>query len=457
MKEFDVAIIGSGQAGIPLATKMASAGKKVALIEKKPFGGTCVNDGCTPTKAYLASARRIWEARHGEQLGIVIPQGARADLKKIRQRKDDLVQESIDKIQSGIEKEKNITFFKGEAKFTGKSSLNVNGKELRANEIFINVGARPAVPDDFKKLDYLTNETILQLEEVPEHLIIIGGSYNGLEFGQMFRRFGSKVTIVEKESRIVQHEDEEISESILEFLKEEGIEFRLGANCIGGSHIDDVSVTVQLECDQGEPEITGSHLLLAMGRIPNSDSLNLKACGVITNEKGYIQVDEYLETNIKGIYALGECNGNGAFTHTSFNDYEIVSDNLLNGKNRKLSDRIMTYALFTDPPLGRAGLTKKAALDKRLDVLEAKLPMSAVARAKERGETKGLLHIIADAGTRKILGAAILGIGGDEIISSILHVMYADVTWDVIIEAVKPHPTVSELLPSLLKKLKEAD
>lgn len=457
MKEFDAVIIGSGQAGNPLAFKLAAAGSKTALIEKVHLGGTCVNDGCTPTKAYVASARRIWAVRHGKELGIDVPEGAKVNLKKVKERKDKLVQNSVDKIHSGVEKTKNIIFFEGEARFTGERTISVNGEKLKADEIFIDVGGRPAVPDGFKKINYLTNESILQLEEVPEHLIIVGGSYNGLEFGQMFRRFGSRVTIVEKESRIAGHEDDVISENILEFLKEEGIEFRLEANCIGGKQNDNGTVTVQLECKQGEPEITGTHLLLAVGRVPNSDSLNLEACGVNTDDKGFIQVNDFLETNIKGIYALGECNGNGAFTHTSYNDFEIISDNLLKGKNRKLSDRIMTYALYTDPPLGRAGLTKKAAIDKGLEVLEAKLPMSSVARAKEKGETKGLMHIIADANTRKILGAAILGVGGDEIISSILHVMYADVTWDVIVDAVKPHPTVSELLPSLLKKLEPAE
>ncbi len=457
MKEFDVIIIGSGQAGTPLASKLASAGKQVAFIERKHFGGTCVNNGCTPTKAYVASARRIWETRHGEELGIIIPEGTYADLKKIKQRKDAIVQESVDKIKSGVEKEKNISFFSGEAKFTGERSVAVNEEELKANEIFINVGAKPAVPDDFKKLNFLTNESILELEELPEHLVIVGGSYNGLEFGQMFRRFGSKVTIVEKESRIALHEDEDISESILNILKKEGIEFRLNANCIGGRQNSDGSISVQLECKEGEPEITASHLLLAVGRTPNTDSLNLNACGVDTDEKGYIQVNDFLETNVKGIYALGECNGHGAFTHTSFNDYEILSDNLLKGKQRKISDRIMTYALYTDPPLGRAGMTKQAALDKGMKLLEAKMPMNVVARAKEKGETEGLMQVIADANTRKIIGAAILGVGGDEIISSILHVMYAGASWDVIVEAVKPHPTVSELLPSLLKQLKEVN
>ncbi len=457
MKEFDAVIIGSGQAGTPLAYKLASVGRQVAFVERKHFGGTCVNNGCTPTKAYVASARRIWEARHGDELGIDIPEGAHADLKKIKQRKDALVQESVEKIKSGVEKEKNISFFSGEAKFTGEKTIVVNEQQLKAKQLFINVGARPAVPDDFKELNYLTNESILELEELPRHLVIVGGSYNGLEFGQMFRRFGCKVTIVEKESRIAQHEDEQISESILNILKQEDIQFRLNANCIGGKQNDDGTITVRLECKEGEPEITASHLLLAVGRTPNTDTLNLEACGVKTDEKGYVRVNDFLETNIGGIYALGECNGNGAFTHTSYNDYEIISDNLLKGKQRKISDRIMTYALYTDPPLGRAGLTKKAALGKGIKLLEAKMPMTAVARAKEKGETEGLMQVIADANSRKILGAAVLGVGGDEIISSILHVMYADAPWDVIVESVKPHPTVSELLPSLLKQLKEVE
>jgi pyruvate/2-oxoglutarate dehydrogenase complex dihydrolipoamide dehydrogenase (E3) component len=455
MENFDAIIIGSGQAGNPLAFRLAKEEKKVALIEKEHFGGTCVNDGCTPTKAYVASARSIWAARHADELGIIIPQGVRADLKRIKKRKDDLVQESVSKIQSGIQKEKNIALFKGEAHFISEKAVSVNGEELEAGEIYINVGARPLVPEGFEKLNYLTNESILQLDELPDHLVIIGGSYNGLEFGQMFRRFGSKMTIVEKESRIAIHEDEEISKNILRFLKEEGIYFRLDANCIGGRQNDDGTVSVQLECKEGEPEITGSHLLLAVGRTPNTDSLNLEACGIKTDEKGYIQVNEFLETNVNDIYALGECNGKGAFTHTAYNDFEIIAANRFEGKKRKVSDRIMTYALFTDPPLGRAGLTKKEALDKGIEILEAKLPMSKVARAKEKGETKGMMQIIADAGTQKIVGAAMLGVSGDEIISSLLHVMQADLTYDLVINTVKPHPTVSELLPSLLKNLEK--
>ncbi len=366
MNEFDAIVIGSGQAGNPLVFKLASSGIRTALIEKEHFGGTCLNNGCTPTKAYIASARRMWDARHGNELGIVIPEGAYADLKQIKRRKDFLVQQSADKIRNGIKKTKNILFYKGEAKFTGNKIISVNGEELTAPEIYIDVGARPLIPESFKNINYLTNESILRLEKVPEHLIIVGGSYNGLEFGQMFSRFGSRVTIVEKENRLVSHEDKEISENILQFLKDEKIEIRLDANCISGRQNSNGTVTVQLECAEGEPVITGTHLLLAVGRTPNTDTMNLKSSGVGTNEKGYIKVNDYLETNAKGIYALGDCNGNGAFTHTAYHDYEIISGNKFDGKNKKVSDRILTYALYTDPPLGRAGITRQTALDKGL-------------------------------------------------------------------------------------------
>ncbi len=453
MKNFDVIIIGSGQAGTPLVFRMASAGKKVAFIEKEHFGGTCINDGCTPTKAYVASARRMWDAGHGEDLGISIPEGASVDLKKVKERKDSIVKKSTDGISKGIEDDDNITFFKGEARFIGGKTISVNNIELSAPEIYINVGARSFIPDAFKELDYLTNQSILQLEELPAHLIIIGGSYIGLEFGQMFRRFGSKVTIVEKGPKIIGHEDDEISEQILAFLEDEGIEFRLNSTCVKGENNEDGSVTVRLECDEGEPEITGSHILLAVGRKPNTDTLDPEAGGIKIDERGYIQVDDYLETSVKGVYALGDCNGKGAFTHTSYNDYEIIADNKFSGRNRKVTDRIMTYCLYTDPPLGRAGMNKTQAKGKGYEVMEAKIQMDRVARAGEKGETKGSMRVIVDSRTKKILGASVLGVGGDEIISGILNIMYADVPYTVIRDSVIPHPTVSELIPSMLERL----
>ncbi|MFP4542842.1 MAG: mercuric reductase [Candidatus Kapaibacterium sp.] len=453
MKKFDAIIIGSGQAGTPLAFKLAAENYKVAFIEKNRFGGTCVNDGCTPTKAYVASARRIWEARNGAGLGINIPEGATADLKKIKSRKDEIVQESVDRISSGVEKKENITFFKGEARFTGEKVISVNREEITAPEIYINTGAGPIVPEPFEKLDYLTNETILQLEELPEHLVIVGGSYIGLEFGQMFRRFGSRVTIIEKASAIISREDEEISGIIQNFLEEEGIQFRLNAGCIGGTQNDDKSITLKLDCEEGSPELTCSHLLLGVGRRPDTGSLNPEAGGIKTDERGYIQVNSQLETNVEGVFALGDCNGKGAFTHTSYNDYEIIADNKFNNKNRKVSDRIMVYNLYIDPPLGRAGMTGKAALEKGYNILEAKMPMSRVARAREKGETNGMMHLIVDADSQKILGAAILGVGGDEIVSAVLQIMYADVPYNVLKNSVIAHPTVSELLPTLLENL----
>jgi pyruvate/2-oxoglutarate dehydrogenase complex dihydrolipoamide dehydrogenase (E3) component len=455
MKKFDAIIIGSGQAGTPLAFKLAAEGNKVAFIEKKHFGGTCVNDGCTPTKAYVASARRIWDACNGAALGVNIPEGASADLKKIKSRKDKIVQESVDGISSGVEKEENITFFEGEARFSGEKKIEVNSEEITASEIYINTGARPVIPEPFRKLNYLTNESILQLEELPEHLVIVGGSYIGLEFGQMFRRFGSKVTIIEKGPSIIGREDKEISENIQEFLQDEGIEFRLNAKCIGGTQNADNSVTLKLDCKEGGPEVTGSHLLIGVGRKPNTDSLNLQAAGIKIGDRGYIKVNDFLETNVKGVFALGDCNGEGAFTHTSYNDYEIIVANKFSNTNRRISDRVMTYNLYTDPPLGRAGMTRKAALAKGYKIMEATMPMSRVARAREKGETNGMMQVIVNAENQKILGAAILGVGGDEIINIILQIMYADVPYTVLKNAVISHPTVSELLPTLLEGLKE--
>ncbi len=455
MKTFDAIIIGSGQAGTPLAFKLADRGNKVAIIEKSHFGGTCVNTGCTPTKAYVASARRIWAINHAEELGIAHQPGATTDLSQVKARKDKLVQQSRQGISDGIENEKNISLFEGEAKFTAEKTVEVNGEELTADEIYINTGARAVIPDSFRQLDYLTNESILQLEELPKHLIIIGGSYIGLEFGQMFKRFGSHVTIIEKAPALIAHEDADVSDYILDLMKREGIEVRLNATCIAGKTNDDKTISVTLDCHEGEPEITGTHILLAVGRKPNTDGLNLQAAGIKTNEKGYIEVDDLLQTNINGIFALGDCNGKGAFTHTSYNDYEIIASNKFEDKKRKVSERITTYCLYIDPPLGRAGFTLKQARKKGYKILRAQKPMSQVARASEKGETEGFMTILVDAKTHKIIGASFLGTGGDEITSSILNIMYADVPYTVIRDSVIPHPTVAELIPTMLENLEE--
>ncbi len=452
--KFDAIIIGSGQAGTPLAFKMAGLNKKVAFIEKEHIGGTCLNVGCTPTKAYVASARRMFDATHSEALGVIIPEGAKIDMKKVKSRKDALIKKSVDGIASGLQKNDNISFYKGEAKFTDTKTVEVQGEQLSAEQIFINVGARPFIPDAFKGVDYLTNQSILELETLPEHLIIIGGSYIGLEFGQMFRRFGSKVTILEKSDRLISREDEDVSFAIQKFLEKEGIEVRLNTDCLRAIQNVDGTVTVVAECESGSPEIKGTHLLVAVGRIPNTDILNLSATGIQSDKKGYIQVNDRLETNVPGIFALGDCNGKGAFTHTSYNDYEIVSANLFENGNRKISDRILTYGLFIDPPLGRAGISIQDAKDENLNVKVGYQSMDRVARAKEKGETDGFMRVIVDADSDKILGATVLGVGGDEIISSILNVMYADMPYTVIRDAVPPHPTVSELIPTLLEDLK---
>ena len=453
MKNYDAIVIGSGQAGTPLVFKFASNKKRVAFIEKEHFGGTCLNVGCTPTKAYVASARRMFDATHGLDLGIYIPTGAYADLAKIRQRKDELIKKSVDGLTAALESNKYIDVFRGTARFTGPKTVVVNDQEMTADKIFINVGARARIPEGFDGVDLLTNQELLQLGKVPEHLIIVGGSYIGLEFGQVFRRFGSEVTIIEQGSRLIGREDEEVSIAIREILEKEGVRFRMNARCISAVQHGAGNISVKVDCTSGDPEIKGTHLLLAVGRVPNTDTLNIEKTGIEVNERGYIQVNESLETNIQGVYALGDVNGRGAFTHTAYNDYEIVAENLFDGKVRKVSDRIMTYGLFTDPPLGRAGMTLEQAIKSGRNIKTGYRKMQDVARAREKGETDGFMRVIIDSDTDRILGAAVFGVGGDEIISGILNVMYADQPYTVIRDSVQVHPTVSELIPTLLESL----
>ncbi len=453
MQTFDSIIIGSGQAGTPLAFKLASEGHIVAFIEKERFGGTCLNTGCTPTKAYVASAKRVYNAKNSQHLGLNVPDGVVADLQKIKARKDELIKGSVEGIENALKKNDKITVFEGDATFTGQKELEVNNHKLKAENIFINVGGRPRIPEGFENINYLTNKTILELEKLPEHLVIAGGSYIGLEFGQMFRRFGSKVTIIEKNERIIAHEDEEVSVAVQKILENEGIEFRLNATCLEGKEKPDGNIQVTIDCTEGEPDVTGSHLLLAVGREANNDTLNLQNTGLETNKKGYLEVNDQLETKVKGIYALGDCNGHGAFTHTSYNDYEILVNNLFGSKTRKLSDRILTYVLFTDPPLARAGMTVEQAKATGRTLKIGHRPMNRVARAREKGETDGFMSVVVDAQTDKILGSAILGTTGDEVISTILTCMYADAPYTVIQNAVIPHPTVAELIPTMLENM----
>jgi len=454
MKKFDAIVIGTGQAGTPLVKKLSEQGKSVAVVEKGLFGGTCVNSGCTPTKTYLASARRMWDIANAQDLGVDISANAQANLKKIKARKDDIVQASVKNIRESFEHGKNVTFIAGEAKFVSNFEIDISGEVFSAEQIFINVGARAVVPEAFQNVDFLTNETILELTELPSHLIIIGASYIGLEFGQMFARFGSKVTIIEKSSQIISREDKETSDAIREFMEADSVKFVMEAKNIQTSQKDGV-IEISYESDSKKHKIHGSHLLLAIGRTPNSDTLNLSATQIKSDEKGYIEVDDFCQTSVKNIFAMGDCNGKGAFTHTAYNDHQIVFDYLFGKKSRKISDRIMTYGLFTDPPLGRAGLTKKEALEQGFSILEGKRPMSEVSRAVEKNEANGFMQVLIDEKTDKILGAAVLGVGGDEIITGILNVMAANKPYTLIRDTMVLHPTVSELIPTLLETPKK--
>ncbi len=451
--KYDAIIIGTGQAGSPLAGKLAGNGKKTAIIENGPFGGTCVNVGCTPTKAYVASARRAWAAKNSAELGVSVEGTVNVDLQTIKERKNEIVEESREGLKEFLENTANLTVYNGEASFSGPRTIEVNGNELQAEQIFINVGAKPRIPDGFENVDYLTNRSILELDEIPEHLVIVGGGYIGLEFGQMFRRFGSEVTIVEKRDRLMPKEDDDICEAISDVLTNEGIKLRLNAECISGK-ADNGSVIVGLDCDDDDDdEVSGSHVLLAAGRIPATDNLGLDKTDIETNKHGYIPVNKHLETNMENVFALGDCNGEGAFTHTSYNDYQIAASYLFEDGGRTLDDRFVCYAAYIDPPLARVGLNEQQVKDKGIKAKIATRPMSRVARAKEKGETQGLMKIIVEAETDKILGASFLGTGADEYIHSIIDLMYAGAPYTVIRGAVHIHPTVSELIPTMLEEL----
>ncbi len=449
---FDAIIIGSGQAGNPLAGALAAEGKKIAVIEKGRLGGTCVNTGCTPTKAYVASARAAWAVRNAGRLGITVQGAPDVDLMAIKSRTDKLTAASRNSIGNMLETTDNITLIRGSARFKAEKTIEVNGEEYSADQIFINVGARPKVPSGFEKVKFYTNESILELEEIPERLIIIGGSYIGLEFAQIFSRFGSDVTIVEMNDRLISKEDRDTSQEIARILENEGIQLQLKANCIGAKDFGD-GVEVSLDCDGEKKSVRGSHVLIATGRQSNADLLSLNIAGIKHDEHFHIVVNEQLETSVNGVFALGDCNGRGAFTHTAFNDFEIVKANQLHGGNRKLSDRILNYALFIDPPMGRVGHSKDQALEAGHAILYGHVAMADISRAKERAETYGFMEVVIDASTERIIGATVLGIGGDEVIGVFITAMYAKVSYKVLRDSVQTHPTVSELIPSILGDL----
>jgi pyruvate/2-oxoglutarate dehydrogenase complex dihydrolipoamide dehydrogenase (E3) component len=450
--KFDAIVIGTGQAGPSLAGRLARAGMKTAVIERHLFGGTCVNTGCIPTKTLVASARAAYVARRAAEFGVVAYGPVKVDMKKVKARKDEVSGVSKRGVESWLKRMENCTVYEGHARFEGPNKVRVGESLLKADKIFINVGGRAFQPPGFEGVSYFTNSSVLDVNFLPEHLVIVGGSYIGLEFGQMYRRFGSRVTIVEKSSRLIDREDDDVSEAVKGILENEGVEIRLDANCLSGRQ-DGERVTVEIDCESGAREVTGSHLLLAVGRRPNTHDLGLENAGVDVDERGYIQVDDELRTNVEGIWALGDCNGKGAFTHTSYNDYEIVAANLLDGESRRVSERIPAYALYIDPPLGRAGLTEAGVRASGRKALKATRPMTRVGRAYERGEMQGFMKILVDSVTKEILGASILGIGGDEVIHSILDVMYSRKPYMVIQRAMHIHPTVSELIPTMLGEL----
>lgn len=454
-RRFDSIIIGSGQAGPALAARLTGANLSVAFIEREHFGGTCVNDGCIPTKTLVASAHAAFVARRHADFGVTIGGPIGVDMKAVKARKDAIVQASVNGVAQMVQDMPGLSVFWGHARFNGPHQITINGETIEAEKIFINVGGRPVIPDwpALRDIPYLTNSSIMNVDYLPEHLIVIGGSYIGLEFAQMYRRFGSRVTLVEQGSRLIAREDEDVSEAIQDILTREGIELRLGAKCIGVEKREG-GVAVTADCASGAPDIFGSHLLLAIGRRPNTDDLGLTAAGIATDERGYIRVDEQLRTNVPGVWALGDVNGRGAFTHTSWNDYEIVAGNLLDNDPRRVSDRIAAYALFIDPPLGRVGMSEREVRASGLNALIGKMPMIRVGRAKERGETLGFMKVIVDAETKRIIGAALLGLNGDELVHSLLDLMYADAPYTVISRAMHIHPTVSELIPTLLQNLK---
>ena len=452
---FDAIIIGAGQAGPPLAGRLTKAGMSVAMIERKLFGGTCVNTGCIPTKTLVASAHAAHLARRAIDFGVGIAGEIVVDMKLVKARKDRISGASREGVEKGLRSMERCTVFHQPARLISAKEVQVGDAVLTAEKIFLNVGGRAVVPElpGVHDVPLLTNTTILELESVPEHLVVVGGSYIGLEFAQMYRRFGSKVTVVERGSRLIGNADEDISAGVKEILEKEGIAIRLDAECI---HFrpHESGVAVGMSCTAGEPEVIGSHVLLAVGRRPNTDDLGLDAAGVSVNEHGYINVDDQLRTNVPGIWAMGDCNGRGAFTHTSYNDFEIVAANLLDDESRRVSDRIQASALYIDPPLGQIGMTEKEVRATGKPALIGTRPMSRVGRAVEKGETEGFMKILVDAESKKILGAAILGTGGDEAIHCILDTMYADAPYTTLTHAMHIHPTVSELIPTLLESMK---
>jgi pyruvate/2-oxoglutarate dehydrogenase complex dihydrolipoamide dehydrogenase (E3) component len=453
--KFDAIIIGAGQAGPPLAGRLAEAGHTVAVIERKLVGGTCVNYGCIPTKTLVASAHAAHVARRSADYGVGTG-SVTVDMAKVKSRKDKVMLDDRHGVEGWLEGMKGCTLIRGHARFEGAHLVRVDDQLLEADRIFLNVGGRAVVPDipGLPDVDFLTNVGILDLDTLPEHLVIIGGSYIALEFAQMYRRFGARVSVVEKGPRLTAREDEDVSATVREILEAEGIDVHVGATDMRVVKRDN---GFDLYPRDGAEPISGTHLLVATGRRPNTDELGLELAGVETDARGFVTVDDQLRTTADRIWAMGDCNGKGAFTHTSYNDFEIVAANLLDDDPRRVSDRVTTYALYIDPPLGRAGLTVDEVRASGRKALVGKRPMTKVGRAVEKGETQGFMKVVVDAETEQILGAAILGVGGDEVIQDILDVMTAKLPYTAISRTMHIHPTVSELVPTMLQELRPLD
>ena len=455
MADYDAIIIGTGQAGPALARRLAAAGWNIAIIERKFFGGTCVNTGCTPTKTLVASAYAAHLARRARDYGVTIGGSIGVDMKAVKARKDAVSRPSREGVERSLKRLKGCTVFEGHARFVGPKRVEVNGEILTADKIFINVGGRALVPPirGLDQVPYLTNSSMMDVDFLPPHLIVLGGSYVGLEFAQIYRRFGSDVTVIELAPNLIAREDEDVSRAVADILKDENIDVRLNSKVVGVTKQGN-NIEVTVENSGTRSHVVGSHLLLAIGRRPNTDDLGLDKTGVATDSRGYIEVDDQLHTNVPGIWALGDCNGRGAFTHTSWNDFEIVVANLLDNDPRRVSDRITAYALYTDPPLGRAGMTEAEVRKSGRPALIASMAMEDVSRAFEKGETKGFMKILVDGETKQILGASLLGLAGDEAIHCILDVMYAKAPCTVLQRAMHIHPTVSEFIPTMLEDLR---
>jgi pyruvate/2-oxoglutarate dehydrogenase complex dihydrolipoamide dehydrogenase (E3) component len=454
-QRFDAIVVGAGQAGPSLVGRLAQAGRRVAIVERKLFGGTCVNTGCTPTKTLIASAYVAHKARTAKSYGIDVAGPVVTDMKAVKARKDAVLLKSRNGIETWLRGMENCTVFTGQAQFESPTEMRVGEDLLSAPQIFLNVGGRARVPEmpGVKEIPFLTNTSVLELDTLPRHLAVVGGSYIGIEFAQAFRRLGSEVTIVEMGPRLAQKEDEDVSAAIKEILEKEGIHVRLNAECIS-LHNAPEGVSVGVSCKEDGKPTAASDVLLAVGRVPNTDDLGLEKAGVVVDKHGYIEVDDQLRTSVPGIWAMGDCNGRGAFTHTAYNDFEIVAANLLDNDPRRVSDRITTYGLFMDPPLGRVGMTEHEVRESGRPALIGTRPMTKVNRAVEKGESEGFMKILVDAESKLILGASILGVGGDEAIHCITDVMYARAPYTTIQRAVHIHPTVSELIPTVLGDLK---